>query len=92
MTYDLEVRDLKVNPDERGHIVEVYGEDWDEYDISPEMTYPGIILLGTAISRVKLTTSSTQRTASKSAFTTTERTLPPKTNSIRSSSMNTVSR
>lgn len=46
--HDVQLRDLQVNADERGHLVEVYREDWDAYDISPEMsyysmTYPGII-------------------------------------------------
>lgn len=46
--HDVEVRDLQVNADERGHLVEVFREDWDEYDIDPamsyySMTYPGII-------------------------------------------------
>ena len=46
--HDLEVRDIEVNVDERGHLVEVFRNDWNEYNISPEMsyysmTYPGII-------------------------------------------------
>ena len=48
MISGVEVRSLQVNTDERGHLVEVYREDWDEYGVSPEMsyysmTYPGII-------------------------------------------------
>jgi len=47
MIHDVEVRDLQVNADERGHLVEVFREDWDEYDPEPamsyySMTYPGI--------------------------------------------------
>ena len=46
--HDVEIRDLQVNADERGHLVEVFREDWDEYNIEPamsyySMTYPGII-------------------------------------------------
>lgn len=46
--HDVQLRDLQVNADERGHLVEVFREDWDEYDIDPamsyySMTYPGII-------------------------------------------------
>ena len=50
MTYirGVELRDLQVNADERGHLVEVFREDWDEYDPEPAMsyyslTYPGIV-------------------------------------------------
>lgn len=40
-------RELQVNTDERGHLVEVFREDWDEYGPEPamsyySMTYPGI--------------------------------------------------
>ncbi|QPV63211.1 dTDP-4-dehydrorhamnose 3,5-epimerase family protein [Halosimplex litoreum] len=43
----VEARELKVNADERGHLVEVFRRDWDEYDPEPamsyySMTYPGI--------------------------------------------------
>lgn len=46
--HKLKTRDLQVNADERGHLVEVYRDNWDEYDINPaisyySMTYPGII-------------------------------------------------
>ncbi|WP_302081588.1 dTDP-4-dehydrorhamnose 3,5-epimerase family protein [Salinibaculum rarum] len=45
--HDVEVRDLQVNADERGHLVEIFREDWEEYDSNPamsyySMTYPGI--------------------------------------------------
>lgn len=41
-------RALEVNTDERGHLVEVFREDWDIYDPKPamsyySMSYPGII-------------------------------------------------
>lgn len=44
----IQVRNLKVNADERGHLVEVFREDWNEYDTEPAMayysiTYPGIV-------------------------------------------------
>jgi len=47
MINGVEVRDLEVNADERGHLVEVFREDWAEYDPEPamsyySMTYPGI--------------------------------------------------
>lgn len=37
--HDVDVRDLQVNPDERGHLVEVFREDWECYDVSPAMSY-----------------------------------------------------
>lgn len=48
MIHEVETRDLKVNVDERGHLVEMFREDWDEYDFGPAMSYyslsyPGII-------------------------------------------------
>jgi dTDP-4-dehydrorhamnose 3,5-epimerase len=44
----IQVRDLQVNADERGHPVEIFREDWNEYDTEPAMayystTYPGIV-------------------------------------------------
>lgn len=39
MIHDVEVRDLQVNADERGHLVEIFREDWDEYDLDPSMSY-----------------------------------------------------
>ena len=44
----VEVRDLQVNPDERGHLTEMFRADWDLYDEQPamsyySMTYPGIV-------------------------------------------------
>lgn len=44
----LEVRNLEVNVDERGHLVETFREDWPEYDPEPSMSYysmsyPGVI-------------------------------------------------
>lgn len=43
----VKVRTLQINTDERGHLVEVFREDWEEYDLEPamsyfSMTYPGI--------------------------------------------------
>lgn len=42
------VRDLQVNADERGHLAEVFRQDWEIYDPVPAMsyyslTYPGVI-------------------------------------------------
>jgi dTDP-4-dehydrorhamnose 3,5-epimerase len=42
------VRDLQVNADERGHLVELYREDWECYDPQPAMSYyslsyPGVV-------------------------------------------------
>ena len=47
VVHDVQIRDLQVNADERGHLVEVFREDWDLYDPDPSMsyysmTYPGI--------------------------------------------------
>lgn len=44
----VEVRDLLVNADERGHLVELFRDDWELYDPEPamsyySMTYPGIV-------------------------------------------------
>ena len=43
----VEIKDLQVNADERGHLVEMFREDWELYDPDPSMTYysmtyPGI--------------------------------------------------
>lgn len=43
-----EVRDLRVNADERGHLVEMFRADWEIYDPQPRMsyysmTYPGVV-------------------------------------------------
>jgi dTDP-4-dehydrorhamnose 3,5-epimerase len=48
MIEDVEARDLQVNADERGHLVEMFREDWPEFDPEPSMTYysmsyPGVI-------------------------------------------------
>lgn len=48
MIDDVDVRDLQVNADERGHLVEIFREDWELFDSSPAMsyyslTYPGVI-------------------------------------------------
>lgn len=48
MIHDVKIRDLQVNADERGHLVEIFREDWDEYDPDPAMSYyslsyPGVI-------------------------------------------------
>ena len=44
----VECRNLQVNADERGHLVEIFRDDWELYDPAPEMSYyslsyPGII-------------------------------------------------
>ena len=44
----VEVRDLRVNADERGHLVEIFREDWELYDPEPamsyySMSYPGVV-------------------------------------------------
>lgn len=44
----VQVRPLQVNADERGHLVEIFREDWEMYDPDPAMSYyslsyPGII-------------------------------------------------
>lgn len=44
----VEQRQLQVNADERGHLVEVFRSDWPEFDPEPAMsyysiTYPGIV-------------------------------------------------
>lgn len=44
----VETRSLQVNADERGHLVEMFREDWDIYDPDPamayySMTYPGVV-------------------------------------------------
>lgn len=44
----VETRKLRVNADERGHLVEMFREDWELYDFDPAMsyfsvTYPGIV-------------------------------------------------
>ncbi|MFC6724370.1 dTDP-4-dehydrorhamnose 3,5-epimerase family protein [Halobium palmae] len=44
----VEVRELQVNADERGHLVEIFREDWEEYDPEPamsyySMSYPGVV-------------------------------------------------
>jgi dTDP-4-dehydrorhamnose 3,5-epimerase len=46
--HDTETRALRVNADERGHLVETFRSDWDEFDPDPAMsyyslTYPGVI-------------------------------------------------
>lgn len=48
MIEGVEVRTLDVNADERGHLVETYRDDWEEYDPRPamsyySMTYPGVV-------------------------------------------------
>ena len=44
----VEIRNLQVNTDERGHLTEMFRADWDTYDEQPtmsyySMTYPGIV-------------------------------------------------
>jgi dTDP-4-dehydrorhamnose 3,5-epimerase len=48
MIEGVETRDLQVNADERGHLVETFREDWDLYDPDPAMSYyslsyPGVV-------------------------------------------------
>lgn len=48
MIEGVETRSLQVNADERGHLVEMFREDWDIYDPDPamayySMTYPGVV-------------------------------------------------
>lgn len=44
----VEVRDLEVNIDERGHLTEIFRNDWEMYDPEPAMSYysisyPGVV-------------------------------------------------
>lgn len=39
MIHNVEVRELEVNVDERGHLTEVFREDWELYDPAPAMSY-----------------------------------------------------
>lgn len=44
----VDIRDLQANVDERGHLVEMFREDWELFDSSPAMsyyslTYPGVV-------------------------------------------------
>jgi dTDP-4-dehydrorhamnose 3,5-epimerase len=48
MIKGVETRALQVNADERGHLVEIFREDWELYDPEPAMSYyslsyPGVI-------------------------------------------------
>lgn len=48
MIEGVETRSLQVNADERGHLVEMFREDWDIYEPDPamayySMTYPGVV-------------------------------------------------
>ena len=48
MIRGVESHTLQVNTDERGHLVEVFREDWELYDPAPAMTYysmsyPGVV-------------------------------------------------
>ena len=48
MIEDVETHELQVNTDERGHLVEVFREDWELYDPAPamsyySMSYPGVV-------------------------------------------------
>ena len=48
MIEGVEIRELQVNADERGHLVEMYRTDWDIFDPDPamsyhSMTYPGVV-------------------------------------------------
>jgi dTDP-4-dehydrorhamnose 3,5-epimerase len=42
------IKNLQVNADERGHLVEVFRKDWDLYELEPAMSYyslsyPGVV-------------------------------------------------
>ena len=39
MIHDIVTRELQVNADERGHLVEIFRQDWQEYDPEPVMSY-----------------------------------------------------
>lgn len=48
MINGVKTRELQINADERGHLVELFREDWDIYEPSPEMSYysfsyPGVV-------------------------------------------------
>ena len=48
MIEGVDTHELQVNADERGHLVEVFREDWELYDPAPAMTYysmsyPGVV-------------------------------------------------
>lgn len=48
MIRGVETRQLQVNADERGHLVELFREDWELFDPAPAMayyslTYPGVV-------------------------------------------------
>ena len=48
MIHGVKIRELQINADERGHLVEIFRKDWGEYEIDPamsyySMTYPGVI-------------------------------------------------
>lgn len=48
MIEGVESRSLQPNVDERGHLVEMFREDWDEFEPRPAMayyslTYPGVV-------------------------------------------------
>lgn len=48
MIEGVETKGLQVNVDERGHLVEVFRDDWNLYDQHPamsyfSMTYPGVV-------------------------------------------------
>jgi len=48
MIEGVETHDLHVNADERGHLVEIFREDWEIFDPDPAMTYyslsyPGVV-------------------------------------------------
>jgi len=47
MIHDVRTRELQVNADERGHLVEVFREDWDMYDPNPSMSYYSVTYPGT---------------------------------------------
>lgn len=48
MIEGVDIRSLEINADERGHLVEVFRDDWAIYDSKPAMTYysftyPGVV-------------------------------------------------
>jgi dTDP-4-dehydrorhamnose 3,5-epimerase len=42
----VKVRDLTLNADKRRYLVEVFREDWEEYDPEPTMSYYSLSYLG----------------------------------------------
>jgi hypothetical protein len=85
----IEVRDLQVNADERGHLVEMFRSNWDTYDPNPEMSYysmtiPALSEPGIDTRVARLTTLFARRAESKSGSMMIVGTQLHKVNSIRS--------